>query len=383
MLYTNQYKISFVLSWLLSIFYPTWALPVSITERFFIYSGLIIYFAISGFVVSRWLDSISINKPFIIMPQNLLNDIKDHKWLLIISIVAIGLHIPRITIPILNLGDEALHIQGGLWVYYYLGGQWHNALRFCFIIIVCLAIMGALNKKTREFYSHIFTILRQKIHTGGILIIPLLVFIVYFISIKDINYDLSLVRYAPVSRFLYLFSFFIAGITHIAPRIIQLTFYLLTAIYLYRTILLFSDRKAALMTIPFYLFSPVIFHYAHLAQLTTGIVFFIVAIIFYFLRYLRYSDRRDLLLTTFFIGFGFLYKEDILLMLFICSSYIVLNKFKDLRGLIGDLRILWISIVPVIPWMIIQRSVNWRQYTIHWEHFTSEVAYITLVQNKF
>jgi|Deesub1362A_J573_1020465.scaffolds.fasta_scaffold01314_5 hypothetical protein len=378
-LYTNQYKISFILLWFfLYIFYPTWALPVSITGRTLIFSGMMVYFTISGFLVIRWLDSISMNKPFIIMPQNLLEDIKDHKWLLIISIVAIGFHVPRITMPILNLGDEALHIQGGLWVYYYLGERWHNAFRLCFIIIVFFAFIGIFNKRVREFYLHIHKILYHKIHTSVIVIFLLLILAIYFVLVRDIHYDLFLVRYPPVSRVLYLLSFFIAGINHIAPRVIQLTFYFFTTIYLYRSILLFSERKTALFAIPLYLFSPVVFHYAHLSQLTSGVVFFVVLISFYFLRYLRDKDKRDLLISSFFISLGFLYKEDILLMLFICSLYMIIYKFRDVKELIDDLRILGISIVSVIPWMIMQRFINWRQYTIHWEHFTSDVAYIYL-----
>jgi hypothetical protein len=366
---------------LIYLIYPTWALPVSVTGRFFIYAGLIIYFAISGFLTSRLLDNLIVNEPFITKPKNLSGDIKNHGWLLIICFIAVIFHSTRITIPILNLGDEALHIQGGLWVYDYVGRDWHRVLQFIFWVVAGLTFMGMI-KNVREAYLRIFNAVYQKVYSRGSIkyyfFILLAISILYFLLLKDITYNLQLVRYAPVSRLLYLFSFLVAGITYIAPRIIQLTFYILTAIYLYRTINLFNDRRGALLALPVYLFSPIVFHYAHLAQLTSGVVFFIVLISFHFLRYLRDKDKRSLLLVSFFIGVGFLYKEDILLMFFICTFYLMFYRLKEenIIELKNEMKVLLISLIPVIPWMLIQRFVNWRQYTIHWDHFTSPVALV-------
>lgn len=376
--YINQYKSFFLLSWSIFLLYPTWALPVSVYGRFLIYAGLIVYFAISGFVASKWLKNVSVDKPFIIKPQNLSVKIKEHKELLVICSIAVILHLFRINMPILNLGDEALHIQGGLWVYDYLGRDWHRVLQFIFWIIVGLTFLG-INKNIRGTYLQIFNTIYQKIYTKGFLIVLFLFGILYFLLLKDITYNLSLVRYAPVSRLLYLMGFLIGGITHIAPRIIQLTFYILTTIYLYRTINLFYDRKTALLAVPFYLFSPIVFHYAHLGQLTSGVTFFIVLISYHFLRYLKDRHRRDLILTSFFIGFGYLYKEDILLMFFICGSYLILYRLREKNVEIkNELKVLLISLVPVIPWMIIQRFMNWRQYKIYWDHLTSNTIFIYL-----
>jgi len=371
--YINQYKWSFLLSWTVSyLVYPTWALPVSVAGRFLIYSALSVYLAISWFLVSKWVNVITVDRFFIVSPRNLSKDIKDHKWVLIISFIAFVFHIPRMTMPILNLGDEALHIQGGLWVYDYLGRGWYRSLQIIFWVVTVLLLAG-IKRDVRIFYSKILTASYRRMHTRGLVITLLIFGMIYFLLAKDITYNLPLVRYPPVSRFLYLFSFLISGMTHLAPRMIQLAFYLMTGFYIYRTVGLFYDKETSLLAIPFYLFSPVAFHYSGLAQLTSGVVFFVVFISFHFMRYLINKDKRDLLIVSFFTGLGFLYKEEILLMFFICCSYLVLDSLieKRMMDIKDELKVMLISLVPVPPWMLIQRFVNWRQYSIYGHHLTS------------
>jgi hypothetical protein len=153
---------------------------------------------------------------------------------------------------------------------------------------------------------------------------------------------------------------------------IQLIFYLLTAIYLYRTMNLFIGKEAALMGASVYLFSPLIFHYASLAEMGCGTVFFIVLISYYFLRYTKYTEVRDLLLTSFFIGIGFLYKRDILLMFFICSAYFFTIKItKKDTSLRMPIKILLLALIPAIPWLIIGKYFSLRNLEIIWSHLLS------------
>jgi 4-amino-4-deoxy-L-arabinose transferase-like glycosyltransferase len=151
---------------------------------------------------------------------------------------------------------------------------------------------------------------------------------------------------------------------------LQLVFYILGAVYLYRIIILFSNKESALIGATIYLFLPVLFAYAKLAEVGCGTVFFIILISFHFLRFIKQGDDRDLILTAFFIGTGFMYKRAIFLMFFVCTIYLIAKtiKSKDLH-FITHLKVMLLSLVPIIPLMIIGKFFTWRNYKIIWSNF--------------
>jgi 4-amino-4-deoxy-L-arabinose transferase-like glycosyltransferase len=145
---------------------------------------------------------------------------------------------------------------------------------------------------------------------------------------------------------------------------------LLGAIYLFRTIILFNDERAAILGSLIYLFFPVTFLYAGLAEVGCGTVFFIILISFHFLRFIKNRDYRDIILTSFFIGAGFLYKRPVFLMVFICAAYLMYDRVKNKnRDLSISLKVLSLSLIPIIPWMIIGKFYTWRNYKIVWSNF--------------
>jgi hypothetical protein len=367
--YVNQYKSAFYLSWiLLYLIYPSWALPVDTVVRFFVFSGFLLCFTLSKYFVGRLLNNLNINEPFLYKPPNIVSKLKDDKWLFFVCLVATIPHIYLLTSPIFQLGDEALHLQGGLWVYDYLGRVWHKSLRIIFWILLVGFFIGILRRDLVELFLKNIKRMPEKflvfVFLGSIFL--------YFIFFRNIAYDLLLIRYPPTSKILYLFSYLIFGITHIGPRLIQLSFYLLSAFYLYRTINLYLNKKASLVGASFYLFAPLPFYFAHTAEIASGVAFFIIIISFYFLRYLKYTRNKDLILTSFLIGVGFLYKRDIFLMFFICGFYLLLYKlFTREKIFKKESMVLFISLIPIIPWMIIGKFLNWRNYHIHWSHFVS------------
>jgi 4-amino-4-deoxy-L-arabinose transferase-like glycosyltransferase len=155
------------------------------------------------------------------------------------------------------------------------------------------------------------------------------------------------------------------GVNPIGPRTIELAFYLLTAVYIYRIINLFSDENTALLGASIYLFLPVTFIYASLAELACSTVFFIVLISYHYLRFIQKKDDRDMIISSFFIGAGFLYKQPVFLMFFICTAYLIYCRIKDRDlDLSKYLKIMLMSLVPIVPWMIIQKFYAWRNYRI-------------------
>lgn len=307
--------------------------------------------------MNRWLLLLSVEAPLISYPKDFLIYLKNNIWLFIICSIAIILHIHPISSPIYLVGDEALFLQGGLWIYDYFGSFWHKAIQYTFWVAAGLLLIVILKKKTDDNPNII--LLRN--NPEAIAIILLISAAIYFILLRDLPHDLSMVSYPPLYKFLYLVPYFTLGINYIGPRIVQLLFYILSAVYIYRTINMFSDKETALMGATIYLFSPIVFDYAHFAELHSGVIFFMILISYYFLRFIIYQDNRGLLLSSIFIGIGFLYKRDILLMFFICFAYLFLHRLKK-RELDQRIhfKVLLLSLIPIVPWMIIGKLFYWR-----------------------
>lgn len=387
--FITQYKVIFFFSWISFYFiFPTWILPIDVYSRALVFLGLIIFFVISSNVMNRWFNALTVDKPFIIKPERWSLLIKDNRGLSVICVIAAILHIYKIrTLPILMFGDEALHLQGGLWIYKYIDSRWNAYLQYLIWLLLVLfiwkrqTIISVVNDfyykcRTNERYRNLSIIFISCACTG------------YFLFLKDLIHYPSFVRYPPLSRFLYLASYILFGINQIGPRILQLIFYLLTAIYIYRIIMLFSSKDSALIGASIYLFLPISYFYAYTAELGSGTIFFITACSFYFLRYIENRDDRDLLLASYLISLGSLFHNLIFLTFFVCVSYLIILKviFRARNiTLEPGVKVMLISLVPIIPWMIIGRLFTWRNYNIIWPHIFSldrHIAFLSLAHTN-
>jgi hypothetical protein len=133
-----------------------------------------------------------------------------------------------------------------------------------------------------------------------------------------------------------------------------LTFYVLSGVFLYKTIELFYEKETALLGAAIYMFSPLIFTYGAFGQLSSGTVFFISLVSYFFLKFIRDGENKDLILTLYFISIGCLYKRVVIIMFFVCSAYLIGQKLKqkDLR-LINSIKILSLSFLSFIPWYLV------------------------------
>ena len=369
--FITQYKVLFYLSWILCyLIYPAWALPISVSARAFVFIGFIVFFLGSAYIMDRWFNALTIEKPLILQNINWRTHLKNNPWLLIVCSIAVIMHISPISRPILMLGDETIHLQGGLLIYDYIDDSWHKVFQIILWVVITLALIIRImkNRLNESFSGFVRSNLLKNISI--FLFFSFLIF--WFFLLKDINYQPAFIRYPPVSKILYFLTYSAFGINRIAPRVIQLIFYLLCTIYIYRTINLFYEKDTALLGAVLYLFLPITFAYAHLAELANGTVFFIVACSFYFLRFVKDENNRDLLIATFLIGTGCLYKKLNLLMFIICITFLIAHKIKkrDFHSLI-HLKILMISLVPIVPWMLLTRNYSWRNYAVQLSNLTS------------
>ncbi len=391
--FINQYKLLFVLSWIiLYIIYPAWALPISVTARACVFSGLIIYFCIAALLMNRWLHSLNIDKPVILLNINWRGKAKDNIWLVIVCFSAVVLHIYPLFYRILIIGDETIHLQNGLLIYEYIDSSWHIFIQIIFWVLVVLFILirkwkAICNLKSNRLINRFKGTTKSNFPQYLFVSLIIVFLVTYFLLLQNITYYPSLTRYPPASKLLYFFAYSAFGINQIFPRIIQLIFYLLCAIYLYRTINLFHEQETALLGATIYLFLPVVFAYAHLGELVSGTIFFVVAISFYFIRFIKDGDERDLLLAVYLIGIGFMYKKPIMLMFFVCFAFLAASILKKNTMLtLRHLKVLLLSLIIIFPWMIISKYFTWRNYTFQLSNFTSfdgkVFTYIPLIQSN-
>ncbi|MBI4697979.1 MAG: glycosyltransferase family 39 protein [Nitrospirae bacterium] len=248
-------------------------------------------------------------------------------------------------------------------MYDFINLYWHRLfdlpIHYFFWLLLFLIVL--IIKKIKMIYliTNYFSKLISQYSSGNIVKILLALAMLFaFNAYSNIfpyyNYyeSMPLVRHPPLSKILYLFNFIAFGTSPLGPRIMQFAFYILSAVYLYRTILLFNDKETALSGAAIYLFSPILFSFASQAAVASGTIFFITLISFHFLRFFRNEDIRDLVLTAIFIGIGFMYRGEMLIMFIACFAYLALTRvIKWAPGSLIHLKILLLPLVLILPWM--------------------------------
>ena len=153
--YINQYKLLFFFSWVtLYLIFPTWALPVSFHARAGVFFGFIIYFCAAYFLLNRLIAEFRVDKPVLLPVPSWRKLIKDNFGFVIMCLVAVLLHISPLTRPILILGDETIHLQGGLLIYDYVDVGWHKTFQtITWTVIVLTLIFKIIATRFEESFS--------------------------------------------------------------------------------------------------------------------------------------------------------------------------------------------------------------------------------------
>ena len=370
-----QYKVVFYLSWiLLYLFFPSWISLHSIFEakgipglsypfaRVLVIMAFTIYFSVSAYLMNSIFNALVVDKPVVVKLHGWRTHIKNNVWLVIACGIALVLHVHAISLPMVITG-ETVHLQNSLLIYSFLNTQWHRLINvpiqcvFWSLVVLIFFIIRQLKAKGLKSSNMRDRFEAFQSNNSINLLFVLLVFgffsiYSYFFPYYSFQESMHLLRYPPVSRYINLIVYLAFGYSQTASRIVQLIFYILSAIYIYRSIDLFRKKEAALLGATIYLFLPLIFSYASRAALASGTIFFICLISFHFLKFIKDQDSRDLILSSFFIGIGFMYKRVVFLMFAICFIYLLLNRLKkrDLRPVI-HFKVLLLSLVVILPWL--------------------------------
>jgi hypothetical protein len=339
----------------------------------------VIYFSISAYLMNSLFNTLIIDKPIIIKIDDWMKHIKSNIWLVIVCCFSLILHVHYLSLVlIVTGGGEVPYLYQTVRIYESLNVYWHYLFDFpvqyffwalMLLFILLLRQNKIINSISTHFQERYSAYAANKLTKLLFVIFMFGIFNIYALFFPYLSYYevLPLIRFPPVSKFIYLTIYFAFGTSHIGPRLVQLIFYLLSTIYLYRTIHLYREKEIALLGVTIYLFSPVIFSYASRAALESGAIFFIIIISFYFLRFIKGADNRDLILTSFFIGTGFLYKRGLLIMFFVCFTYLLFCRIsKRNNPALIHFKILLLSLVPILPWFLIGTSNPFI-----WSHLTS------------
>jgi len=119
----------------------------------------------------------------------------------------------------------------------------------------------------------------------------------------------TVLRYPPLSKFLYLGAYLLLGVNEAAPRAVQFLFLALAALYLLRLLRLFKAEVPGRPALLLLLFFPSFFNLAISAELEAGTVFFFTAAICHFIRAAQDGAREQFLKCAFWTAAGFFYKQ--------------------------------------------------------------------------
>lgn len=401
--YINQYKVLFWLSWIsFYLIFPAWRIGhIYYNPYNLAITKLMVYFTISAYLMHRYFNTLIVDKPFIIKINDWFIHMKNNLLFVLICCLAVVLHI-NILSPVVTTGEE-YNLSITFKMYDFLNSCWHRLFNFpiqyFFWALIGLLVLLLLQKKIINFtLNHISARFYKYKSNNAISFLFILFLFIFFNAYTDFFPQISryevgrLLREPPVSRIIYVITFLAVGMSQIGPRVIQLIFYILSAVYLYRTIHLFHEKEAALLGATIYLFSPIIFSYASLASLASGTIFFINLISYYFLRFIKNEDNRDLILTAYFIGIGFLYRREIVLMFVICFTYFLFSRIKkgDWKSIL-HINILLFSLVPIYPWLKIGNvqigatGLDSGMYALAWSNlikFDELITYSLMIQSQ-
>lgn len=384
--YIFQYKVLFNLSWIcLYLIFPAWInshifftskFPVSEPfARSLVILAFTIYFSISAFLINRYFNTLTVGKPVIIKINDWSKHIKNNIWLFILCCLSVVLHIYPLSLVFITMGGgETTYLEQVLWIYDSLNSYWHRLFDFppqyLFWSVIILIILAIKQKRMISFISNYirdrFSLYESSNLRTLLYISTLFVIFSMYSYLFPFYYSyeqLHLLRYPPVYKFIYLISYYATGFSYTGPRIVQLILYILSAVYIYRTIWLFREKETALLGASIYLFSPLIFSYASRSAIESGAVFFMILISFHFLRFIKEKDIRDLIMTSYLIGIGFLYKQPVLVMFIICFAYLIFSRIKkgDWHSTI-HFKILLLSLIFILPFFMIGRREGMDYY---------------------
>lgn len=119
----------------------------------------------------------------------------------------------------------------------------------------------------------------------------------------------TVLRYPPLSKFLYLPAYALFGVHEAVPRAVQFLFIAVSAVYVLRFIRLMKIEAPPALTYLLVALFPTFFNLSLTAELEAGTVFFFIAAIYHFVKAVSGEDRGQFMKCAFWLAAGFFYKQ--------------------------------------------------------------------------
>ncbi len=126
----------------------------------------------------------------------------------------------------------------------------------------------------------------------------------------------TVLRYPPLSKFLYLAAYTLMGITEAAPRFVQFAFIALTAVIMLRLMKAMKTARPGRLAFLLIVIFPTFFALGITAELEAGTVFFFTAATYHFIMGVEGEDRAQFLKCAFWCAAGIFYKQLLLGLIF-------------------------------------------------------------------
>jgi len=173
----------------------------------------------------------------------------------------------------------------------------------------------------------------------------------------------TILRYPPLSKFLYLPAYALLGVNEAAPRAVQFCFVALTALYLLRFLKLFRAEPPRAATFLLFVLFPTFFNLTLSGELEGGTVFFFTASIYHFIRAAETADREQFLKSAFWAAAGFFHKQLLLglvLSFLPALALLWLLRPRDRAGLAFGLKAFAIPLLAGLPFIFISAAYGIR-----------------------
>ncbi|OIO04054.1 MAG: hypothetical protein AUJ51_02640 [Elusimicrobia bacterium CG1_02_56_21] len=277
------------------IFYPVWHLPLPRPAQ---WALLNLFILLSAFALYSPLEEVSVDA-----------SLSELKGLWPVIFIAAALCLPFWLMPIPTGSDEQSHAGPAAW----LLGKGASALGLDMRLLPLFFLPAAALAAAAAF-----KLFKKGINLPGkkISIFSLAVAgnAFFFASLRfglaeAIGRFETVLRYPPLSKFLYLPAYLLFGVHEAVPRAVQFGFLLLAAVYILRVLKLFKIEPPVRLTFLLIVFFPTFFNLTTTAELEAGTVFFFCAAIYHFMKAAATGDRKQFLKCAFWTAAGLFYKQ--------------------------------------------------------------------------
>ncbi|MHA2243704.1 MAG: hypothetical protein ACXADY_01915 [Candidatus Hodarchaeales archaeon] len=368
-----------------------------------LFLAFLILYSLAGYKISvQLLTAISSKKfyfPKIDFNNFLINSKRKINYPLIVfgitllaTLIYLFMFIPSLTTPIRPRGDTGTHaLRSILFIYsfktifsliginlsYFQINLLLLTLSFAIGLFFLFVYILFFRKNSTEIKEFVKSATFKKI-----VFIILVIFYSFYIIlslflsvITETRLLPSLIRYGPVSAYIYNIPNFFLPISELNFRILNLVISFSCAVFSYKMLRLFFSQSVSIFGTISFFFTPIVFNYVYLEYLVIGLLFFQLASFYYLLSYLK-TKKANYLYISYLIAFvAIFYKDPLILLiplyLFIGIVYSFhqtkLNMSKSsLHNFFQEFRLFfYLSIICIfyyLPWYFLYNMFVWRSY---------------------